>query len=126
MRSHAASEQCVSVGMRRRHARTADRAATAADVLDDQGLAKNLSHPLGDAARHHVARTAGGERHHHSDGSDRIAIPFRVPCHNTDYDRRNAEESNEGHYEKLSTPHKTNSSVSTHAASPSKVMQRDG
>jgi len=104
--------------MRRRHASAADRAAAAADVLDDQGLPKSLSHLLGDDARHDVARTAGGERHHHSDGSDRKVISFPVPCHNTGCDRRNAEESNERHYEKLSTPHKTDPFVTTHAASP--------
>src|SRR5215204_1373089 len=116
MRPHTAGEQRVSVGMRRRHARATDRAAAAADVLDDQRLPENLSHLVGDHARHHVARTASGERHHHSDRSDGIAIPCPIPCHNTSRDRRNAQESSERDYEKLSRPHKTNPSVTAPAA----------
>jgi hypothetical protein len=96
--------------MRRRHASAADRAAAAAAVLDDQGLPKNVSHLLGDHARHHVAWTAGGERHHYSDRSDRIATSFPVPRHKAGCHRRNAEDSNHRHYEKLSTPHKANPS----------------
>src|SRR5262249_5343710 len=110
MRSHAAGKQCVSVRMRRRHTSAADRAAAAADVLDDQGLPKNVSHLLGDDARHDVAWTAGGERHHYSDRSDRIATSFSMPRHKAGCDRRNAEDSNHCRYEKLSTPHKTNPS----------------
>src|SRR5262245_14509588 len=110
MRSHAAGKQCVSVRMRRRHASAADRAAAAADVLDDQGLPKNVSHLLGNDARHHVAWAAGGERHHYSDRSDRIATFIPMPRPKAGCHRGNAEDSNHRRYEKLSTPHKTNTS----------------
>src|SRR5262245_27482479 len=101
--------------MGRCHARATDRTAAAADVLDHQGLPKDLSHLVGHDAGHHVARTTGGEWHHYIDGSDRIAIFCPIPWHDTGYNRRNAEESNKRHYEKLSTPHKTIPAVTTNA-----------
>ena len=108
MRSHAAGEQCVSVGIRRRHARAADRAAATTDVLDDQGLPQNLSHLVGDDARHNIARTSGGKRHHHGDRSCRITVPLHKRRRDTEADGGDAEESNERHYEQLSAPHNTN------------------
>ena len=74
MRAHAAGKQGVAVRRRRRDARAAERAAGAADILDHQLLAERLAHMLGDDPRDHVARAAGGERHHHRDGPRRIAL----------------------------------------------------
>ena len=74
MRSHAAGEQRVAIGRRCGDARASERAARAADVLDDQLLAERCSHLLGHDARDHVARASGGERHHHGDRSCRKIV----------------------------------------------------
>jgi hypothetical protein len=47
-------------------------------MLDDHGLPEDFPHLLGHNARHDIARTAGGEGHHHRDGSQRIALRLRV------------------------------------------------
>ena len=47
----------------------AQRAAGAADILDDHLLAEHLGHRLRDQPGHGVGRPARGERHHHGDGA---------------------------------------------------------
>ncbi len=74
VRSHAAGEQGVAVRRCGGDARAAERAAGAADILDHQLVAERPAHMVGDDARHHVARPAGRERHHHGDGARRIAL----------------------------------------------------
>src|SRR5262245_7575831 len=110
MRSHAASQQRISIGMRCRDARAPDRTTPSADILDDQGLSKNYSHLLGHDSRHNIARTSGGERHHHGDRSCRIIVPWPRRRRDTDADGRDAEKANERDYEELSAPHGTNTS----------------
>ena len=78
MRAHAAREQGVAVRVRGGHPRAADRAARAANILDDHGLSEDFSHLLGHDARHDVTGAAGGERHDHCDGPRRIALRART------------------------------------------------
>ncbi len=78
MGAHAAREQRIAVRVRGRDASAANRAAGAADVLDDQRLPENFPHLFGNDARHDVARAAGGERHHHRGGSRGITLRARV------------------------------------------------
>ena len=58
MRAHAGGEQRIAVGRRRGDARGAERAASAADILDDDRLIELAAHAVGDDARHNVARSA--------------------------------------------------------------------
>src|SRR5262245_57393060 len=94
--------------MRCRDARAPDRTTAAADVLYNHGLTENCSHLLGHDARHHIARTSGGERHHHGDRSCRVIVLWPRRRRDTDADGRDAEEANERYYEELSAPHRTN------------------
>src|SRR5258707_1190264 len=52
----------MAVGIRARHPRTADGAAGAGDVLDDDAPSDFFSDPLRDQPRHGVARTARRKR----------------------------------------------------------------
>jgi hypothetical protein len=65
-------QQGVAVGCRLGDLGRAQRAAGAADVLDDHGLveqvARHLAQHLGQVARHLVGGAAGGERHDDGDG----------------------------------------------------------
>ncbi len=56
-------QQRVAVGPCAGDGGGADRAARSRLVLDDEGLAELLAELLGDHARHHVGRAAGGQRH---------------------------------------------------------------
>ena len=57
----------VAVGRGAREPPDADRAAGAADILDDDRLAEERSHPVGDDAPGHVGRAARRERHDQGD-----------------------------------------------------------
>jgi hypothetical protein len=69
MRSHAARQQGIAVQRRRCDARASERAAGAADILDRHLVAKRPAHMVGHDPRHHVTWAAGGEGHHHRNGS---------------------------------------------------------
>jgi hypothetical protein len=90
--THAACKQGVTIRTRGRHARAPDRAAGAADIFDDHGLAKDFSHLLGHDARDDVARPAGGKRHHHRDGPRWIALRVHAERRGKEGGRRNADE----------------------------------
>ncbi len=74
MRAHRARKQRVAVGCGRRDPGAADGAARAADVLDHERMPERPAHRLGDDAGYHVARSAGGEGHHHCDVACRIVL----------------------------------------------------
>jgi hypothetical protein len=78
MGTHAAREQGVAVRVRGCHAGAADRTTSPADVLDHHRLPEDFPHLLRHDARHNIARTASGERHHYCDGSRWIALRVRV------------------------------------------------
>ncbi len=78
MGARAAREQGITIRVRGRDARAADRASSAANVLDDEGLPHNFPHLLGDDASHDVAWAAGRERHDHRDGSRGITLRARA------------------------------------------------
>ena len=58
----------VAVGRRVHDAADADGAAGACGVLHQDRLAKRRLHALGENSHHRIRRTAGGKRHHDSDG----------------------------------------------------------
>ena len=58
-------------------ARHADRAAGAADILDEHGLAERPAHRFGDETRHRIGRAAGRRRH---DERDRLGRKGRLRC----------------------------------------------
>src|SRR4029453_12051627 len=85
-----------------------DRTTPSADILDDQGMFENCPHILGHDARHYIARTSSGKRHHDGDRSCRIIVHWPRRRRDTNADGCDAEEANERHYEELSAPHRTN------------------
>ena len=64
----------VAIGRGARDAGHADRAAGAAGIVDDHGLAERLAHRFGNETRHRVGRTARGRGHNKGDGLVRIAL----------------------------------------------------
>ena len=90
--AHAAREQGVAVRRRGRHARAPDRAAGAADILDDHGLAEDFPHLLGHDARDDVARPAGRKRHHHRDGPRWVTLRVHAKRRGKDSGHRDADE----------------------------------
>ena len=68
----------VAVGRRAREPADADRAAGAADVLDDHRLAQQRPHALGQNAGRHVGRAARRERHDHGDLARRVGLRQRA------------------------------------------------
>jgi hypothetical protein len=74
VRAHADRHDGVAVRIGRRGARGAERAAGAADVLDDDALVEMPAHAIGGDARHGVARPTGRERHDHHDRPRRVTI----------------------------------------------------
>ena len=79
MGAEIAHHHGVAVGRRLGDAGRADGAAGAGDVLDDDLGAERRAHLLGEDAREHVGRPAGGERHDHRDRTrrDKAAGPAR-------------------------------------------------
>ena len=73
-RAHVGEQQRVAVGRRLRGLVDADRAAGAADILDDELLAERLAHRWHEHAGQRVGRTAGRERHDHGDGLGGIGL----------------------------------------------------
>ena len=67
-------QQRVAVGLGLGDAAGAERAAGAADILDDDLLAEVLAHRFGDEAGHRIGRAAGRERHDHGDGAVGIGL----------------------------------------------------
>ena len=68
----------VAVRRRAREPADPDRAAGAADVLDDHRLAQQRPHALGQNARRHIGRAARRERHDHGDLARRVGLRQRV------------------------------------------------
>jgi hypothetical protein len=67
----------VTVGRGAREPADADRAAGAADILDDHRLAERRAHLVGQDARGDVGRSAWRERHDQRDRSRREIIGVR-------------------------------------------------
>jgi hypothetical protein len=74
MRAEMAEADGVAVRGRVHGPRNADRTAGAGDVLDHDGLAERILHPLAEDAHHGIRGAAGGERHDHGDGAGRIGF----------------------------------------------------
>ena len=70
-------EQRIAVRLGVGDAAGAQRAAGAADILDDDLLAEILRHGFRDEARDRVGRAAGRKRHHNGDGAFRIGLRAR-------------------------------------------------
>ncbi len=73
-RAGIAEQQRVAVGLGGRRRLAAERAAGAAAVLDDHGLAEDRPEPLRHQPRGEVDRPAGRVRHHHLDQPVGIAL----------------------------------------------------
>ena len=85
----------VAIGRRLRHARGADHAAGAADVLDDDLLAQHLGQPLGDNAGEHIGAAAGRKAHHQRDGPVRpTALPENRAPHGSRAEKCRAKKPN--------------------------------
>jgi hypothetical protein len=73
-RAGRAEHQGVAVGRRARDPFRADIAAAAADILDDDGLAPSLGHPVGQDPGERVERGPRRERNDHLDQPRRIPL----------------------------------------------------
>src|SRR5262249_17978644 len=62
-----------------------NRAAGAADILDNERLPQRLGHLVGDDARNHIARASRRERHDHRDRPRRGFL--RTPRHDGGHER---------------------------------------
>jgi hypothetical protein len=80
-RAHMGEAQRVSIGSGARDLGDADRAAGAADILNDHLLAQRLAHALAEDARQGVGGAAGRERHDHGDRLVRIGLSHRRKGH---------------------------------------------
>ena len=69
-----AEQQQRAIGGPFHNARGAGRTARAADVLDDELLAKPIGQMLGEDAGRHIDRSARRERHHQGDGACRPTL----------------------------------------------------
>ena len=65
--SPEAEAKRVAIGWRARDPTDSDAAGRAADIFNDDGLAKGGLHPLGQHAADDVGRAAGGKRNHQRD-----------------------------------------------------------
>ena len=115
MRAHRRGKQRIAVGCGSRDARAADRATGAADVLDDDGLAQDLRHLVGDDARHDVAGAAGRERHDHRDRPGGIVLRACLPGNAGQYHGNRASSPNASFPDPRASFHNARS----HAAAPS-------
>jgi hypothetical protein len=83
----AAEQKLVPVGRALRHPLGTDRAARAADVLDDHVLAEDLRQPYRQHTRGAVARAAGGEGNDNGHRSGWPILSCRAQrCHGTKHD----------------------------------------
>ena len=74
MRGRGANAQRVAIGRRADGTADADAAGCAGDVFDDDGLAENWAHLLGEISRQRVGCAARGKRHDHRDRTGRIRL----------------------------------------------------
>src|SRR5256886_16339520 len=92
----SAEAEHVAIGCRAHHTADRQRAARAAQILDDDRLAEHRSHRFGNDARERIDRAARRQRHHNGDGPRWIRLRLRGTNAKTDHVRDDAEWSPHG------------------------------